>query len=178
MSIKSTSKSTTEATLLPYNDKSRESYNFFSISKYSRMLKLLIPLSYLAYYKVASLLFEDNREKIGPFMVIIAAVSMFGGASFYTKETFFLTRIWQGKSLVISFMIPVVTYLLLLLAKHSGKQYVSKRRIFGIYFVMFIANIACALMSSLGLFLVLMYTHDWGRLAFLVTCNRNHPQED
>lgn len=129
-----------------------------AIVAHSVLPLFLIPLSYLAYYKVASLLFEDNREKIGPFMVIIAAVSMFGGASFYTKETFFLTRIWQGKSLVISFMIPVVTYLLLLLAKHSGKQYVSKRRIFGIYFVMFIANIACALMSSLGLFLVLMYT--------------------
>ncbi len=46
---------------------------------------ILIPVSYLAYYKVGVELFEKDKKKVNVFMLIISAVQIIGGASPYTK---------------------------------------------------------------------------------------------
>ncbi len=41
-------------------------------------------------------------------MIFMALLQMFGYVSMYTSETFFLTRTWQGKSLIANFVLPTL----------------------------------------------------------------------
>lgn len=72
---------------------------------------VLIPLTYILYYQIGRILFQNKKELLPMFMVLIALWQMFGAVSIYTTETFFLTRTWQGKSFAGNFVIPAVFWI-------------------------------------------------------------------
>lgn len=80
---------------------------------------ILIPLTYILYFQVGKALLKRRegakKELLPMFMVLIALWQMFGAASIYTTETFFLTRTWQGKSFAGNFVIPAVLWIFLCL---------------------------------------------------------------
>ena len=75
----------------------------------------------------------------------MAIVNMYFTNSEQTQAVFLLTRIWQGKAVVAGIMIPFLCYLMMLLCQLS----VEKQ----IYYLLFLTDIACCLLSGMGIFL-------------------------
>ena len=72
----------------------------------------LIPLTELVYLETGRRLLNGRdgtgRELLPVFMIFVMLLQMFGSVSIYTSETFFLTRTWQGKSMVANFLFPMM----------------------------------------------------------------------
>ena len=83
------------------------------IVMHSVMPLLLIPLTYLLYFRIGKELFGRKRIMLPVFMILMALFQIFGNVSVYTNETFFLTRTWQGKSVAGNFILPAVFWIFL-----------------------------------------------------------------
>ena len=112
---------------------------------------VLIPLTYLVFYKIGVCLFDKHREKVSVFMVLAACIMVFGAASPYTTETFFLTRTWQGKAVLASMIIPMIFWLMLLMAGKTDDFKNYPFRMGGIFLALAFTNIAGCLTSSVWL---------------------------
>ncbi len=112
---------------------------------------LLMPLSYFIYYEIAKVLFASQRENIPVFMIIMGMFQMFGNVSIYTNETFFMTRTWQGKSVVCSVIIPMM-FLLLLWIFDKKPDY--KEQTAGLWAMLVCLNMATGICSSLAVFIL------------------------
>lgn len=62
-----------------------------------------------------------QRENLPIFMILMALFQIFGNVSIYTSETFFLTRMWQGKAVAGSLVIPALFWMFLWIFG-SGKE--------------------------------------------------------
>lgn len=67
-------------------------------------------LSYIVYRSIGKKLFKGERKSTGFFLFFLALVQTFSYYSVYTQGTFMLIRIWQGKALLASFLLPAVFY--------------------------------------------------------------------
>lgn len=112
---------------------------------------ILMPLSYLVYYEIAKVLLAARKENIPIFMILMGMFQMFGNVSIYTNETFFMTRTWQGKSVVCSIMIPMM-FLLLLWIFEKGQD--EKELTVGFWIMMVCLNMATGICSSLAVFIM------------------------
>lgn len=112
---------------------------------------VLIPLSYLVYYEIARTLFASRKENIPVFMIIMGMLQMFGNVSIYTNETFFLTRTWQGKSVVGSFVIPVL-FLIMLWIFEGEKE--KRERDIGVWCMLVCLHMSAGICSSIAVFLL------------------------
>lgn len=112
---------------------------------------VLIPLSYLVYYEIAKALFQEKKENIPVFMIIMGMFQMFGNVSIYTNETFFLTRTWQGKAVVGSFVIPMLFLLLLWLYNEEKKKDGGNA---GVWIMLVCLNMTAGICSSIAVFLL------------------------
>ena len=137
---------------------------------------VLIPLSYLVYYEIGRILFsretgeEDSlfhRENLPIFMILMGLFQIFGNVSIYTSETFFLTRTWQGKSVVGSLVIPALIWMFLWIYNDTGgkngknagvkpdKRTIKKgREDIGLWIVFICINMTAGICSSIAVFLV------------------------
>ena len=134
---------------------------------------VLIPLTYLTFYKLGKAFWKKEEKKLSVYMVLIAMVQMFGGSSVYTNETFFLTRTWQGKSLLANLILPMALYILFMICKKTerGKR-IPKGSVSGWYILLFLVNMTGALASSLGLLLLLILE---GGFLLLIALRNRHP---
>lgn len=119
-----------------------------------------IPLTYLVFYEIGKHLFRRKEEKIrgglALFMVFIALFQMFGNVSIYTNETFFLTRIWQGKAAAASFVIPVTMWLLLwIFDREEGRRGNRRKKesTAGMWALLALANMTAGVCTSMVVFL-------------------------
>lgn len=109
---------------------------------------VFLPLTYLLYYQIGKRLFEDKKDMLPIFLILMALWQMFGNVSIYTNETFLLTRTWQGKSLTGNLVLPAVFWIFLsLFAK--GKN----RRSTGYWLLLACVNLAAGASSSLAVLL-------------------------
>lgn len=127
-----------------------------TIVSHAIMPLVLIPLTYLIFYEIAKELFTkeifpSRKENIPVFMIIMGMFQLFGNVSIYTNETFFLTRTWQGKSVVGNFVIPM-TFLLILWIYHEKTE--KRNREAGLWFLLVCLNITAGFSSSLAVFLL------------------------
>jgi len=118
---------------------------------------VLILITYLIYYKIASALFDDDEDKVPIFMVLIAGVQLFGASSIYSNEVFFLTRTWQGKSILANIAIPASFAILLYISKSTEKKKNSDHKWMGYMLLMALINIVGGFASGLGILLLLIY---------------------
>lgn len=116
----------------------------------------LIPLTYLIYYQIGSVLFKKKKELLPMFMVLIALWQVFGNISVYTTETFFLTRTWQGKSFAGNVVIPAVLWIFLMLYDNSREA--------GLWILLGALNLAGGASSSLAVLLSCLMTVGFGFL--------------
>ena len=56
---------------------------------------VILPVVYLIYLQIGKVLCREKRL-LPIFMILMALLQMFGYVSLYTKETFLMTRTWQG----------------------------------------------------------------------------------
>lgn len=119
---------------------------------------VLIPLTYLVYYEISKVLFREKRENRPVFMIIMGLFQIFGNVSIYTNETFFLTRTWQGKSVVGSFIIPMLFLMLFWLyeEKETDAARKSAKQNAGLWGMLVCVNMAAGVCSSIAVFLITM----------------------
>ncbi len=113
---------------------------------------LLIPLTYLLYFKIGQKLLKNKKDMLPMFMILIALFQMFGNVSIYTAETFFLTRTWQGKSIAANLILPAVVWIFLCLFDEEEKISDNKRQV-GYWVLLACVNLAAGMSSSLAVLL-------------------------
>ncbi len=87
-------------------------------------------------------IFKSNISDRCIFMCLILLLNIYGCYSVYTAETFFLTRIWQGKATLASVAIPAMFLFCMWLYQKEWK--------FGNYALIALLNISMCLMSGMG----------------------------
>lgn len=128
---------------------------------------VLLLLCYLLYSRIARLLFAENKEGIPYFMTFVALLQLFGNTSFFTAETFLLTRASQGKAVLANLVLPFLFWCLLqmgqeyrmdqkLAKQHKRPNGESDKRKFLLCILMVFTSMAGWLCSSLGTFLCAM----------------------
>jgi len=86
---------------------------------------LFIPYAYFIYYLIARRLLGDKLQEVAIFMFFINLLICFAYGSLYSLSFYFLLRIWQGKAMFISVMLPAIllSSLNIVQEKGRGKQY-------------------------------------------------------
>lgn len=113
----------------------------------------LIPITYFIYFGIGRAILKRERKKLPIFMIFVAIMQVFGNVSIYTNATFFLTRTWQGKSLLANVCIPGVLWLLLNI--FDADSFEGDNR-FGFWMDLFALNIVAAMSSTASVFLIAM----------------------
>ncbi|MCR5272297.1 MAG: hypothetical protein K6E13_04860 [Lachnospiraceae bacterium] len=104
-----------------------------------------VAFAYIVYFYIAKRLFKDDMNKIGFFLFFIALIFEFSGISTRTTGVFFLTRIWQGKALLASILIPLIMEFILAKAREK----ITAKDILWLCPIM----LACCYASSMGILL-------------------------
>lgn len=72
----------------------------------------LVIISFL-YYELGQRFFPEQKDFKCLFVIFLWIINIFGYYSVYGQETFMMTRLWQGKSVVAAIGIPATLMLLL-----------------------------------------------------------------
>jgi hypothetical protein len=103
----------------------------------------LLAMAYGAYWLIAEVLFPKKRENQYLFVILISIFNLFGCTSAYTSATFFLTRIWQGKSIVAGVVIPfLIAVMLMIREQKKGEHWIL---------LIFLLNCGACLLSGMGI---------------------------
>ncbi len=125
----------------------------------------LIPLAYVVYSLLGELFFRKDRKKQGVFLLAMGIIMMSSWYSIYTQGTFLLVRIWQGKAVLASVLLPAVFYLCSrLLVKKEGA---------GDWLVLVCAMTAGFMVSTMGIMLPVLTVAIFGLLFGLLKKNWN-----
>ena len=121
---------------------------------------LLIPVVYCIYYNCARMFFGKDYKRIGAFMLFISLMYLFGNVSIYTRETFMLTRTWQGKSMLANIVFGAIVWLMTAIFKAGEEE--EERQTLGYWIVLFMLSIVAAMCSTAGVFLVALAIAAYG----------------
>lgn len=102
-------------------------------------------MSYLIVYQIGKEWFKDSPHDRGIFLYVTAALNSFFAYSSYNSGSFQMIRIWQGKALLAAALIPMLFYLSMTISMEEKPQYP--------WYFLFLANISCCLLSSMGIML-------------------------
>ncbi|MCR4640883.1 MAG: hypothetical protein K5697_02485 [Lachnospiraceae bacterium] len=123
-----------------------------AIVAHSILPLILIPLAYLVYARIGVRLFEgERRERLPVFLCCLALFTIWGNTTVYTRETFFLTRTWQGKAVLAALMLPLCLLILMHIAEKAQE---GKEKLKGWFVLLLLVNLSGALCSSMALFLM------------------------
>lgn len=110
---------------------------------------VLIPLSYYVIFLTGCQLFPDNRTRALIFTLLINVWRVFGYVSYFTTETFFLLRTWQGKSAAGNIILPFI--ILMFLKMYADvKDSEDTKDTKGLLFLLAITVLASGSSSSLA----------------------------
>lgn len=101
--------------------------------------------AYLVYHQLGKMWFPEKKREQGIFLLFCAVLIWFSGFSVYTAGNFQLVRIWQGKAVLASVILPFLLYLGFEIMLEEQPQY-SK-------FLMLFAAVAACHVSSMGIML-------------------------
>ena len=121
---------------------------------------VLLILSYMAYARLAGLLFDGYHERL-IFLLGVAVITMFFPGGSGTAAAFTLIRIWQGKAVVAGVIIPAILSQVVLIQKHNN---VTNWLILGMM------GCAGSLLSGMGILISLLMIGGYG--IYIVACNR------
>lgn len=116
---------------------------------------VLIPLTYYAYFLVGEKLFYKDRKGIPVFLIFISLLQIYGDLSIFTKEKFFLTRTWQGKSVYANLILTLLLFLVLSLSEYQKnkaekKEFQEANDRYSIWPLLCLTNTAACLMTSMS----------------------------
>lgn len=126
---------------------------------------VLLLVCYCIYGQIAKLLFAGQKEGVPYFMLFLSLLWMFGNTSFYTAETFLMTRTSQGKAVLGNLVLPFLFWCLLRLGQEyrmerqgepegdmSAGRFAGKGKAL-LWSLVLLASVASWLCSTLGTFL-------------------------
>ena len=130
-------------------------------------------ISYLVYWKIGRKLFDKDDRKVGLFLLFLVLIQMFSYYSVYTQGTFLSIRIWQGKALLASFVLPAIFL--------QAKECMETNRMCGAWVTLFLMMTSACLVSGMGIMLApimlglmtLLYAvkdRNWGNIKRAVIC--------
>lgn len=106
---------------------------------------VFVMMAYLVIYQFAELWFEKDADARGIFMILVCVLTWFSGFSVYSSGNFEMVRIWQGKALLASALLPLTIWFCI-------KTVMSKKAEEPWLFLV-LTNISCCLVSSMGIML-------------------------
>lgn len=101
--------------------------------------------AYLVYHQFGKMFFPERKREQGIFLLFCAVLIWFSGFSVYTAGNFQLVRIWQGKAVLASVILPFLMYL--------GFEIMLKEQVGYSRFLMIFASMAACHVSSMGIML-------------------------
>ncbi len=110
---------------------------------------VIIPFSYGVMYLMATGIWRDDEKrdiKIWGFLIAVSFLQIFGAFSTWSVGMRLLVRVWQGKTVLASVVIPLIMTLLLL---DRDSDRLSRR----MWFYIFITLLAGCFLSSMGVIL-------------------------
>lgn len=130
-------------------------------------------ISYMIYGFIGKKLFSGERKSSGFFLLFLTLVQTFSYYSVYTQGTFMLTRIWQGKALLASFLLPAIFYYSRCCMEEGAER--------GEWIRLLVLMLSSCLVSSMGMMLApvmlglmaLLYGipgWEWKRILQAFTC--------
>ena len=120
-----------------------------AIIAHSVLPLILIPLTYLVYYRIGMRLFKGAFRKTAVFLILVSLLQIFGNTSIYTNATFFLMRTWQGKSVLCNFVLLTAVWSLLRLWETGADGEQKGKKQAGWWLLM-----AAAMATTMGAFLL------------------------
>lgn len=117
-----------------------------AIMAHTFLAAVLLILAYAVMFFLAKKWFEGRNEAQEIFVLCVAVINWFSAYSVYNTGMFQMIRLWQGKAVLAAVMIPLMYYLAesLLLSEHKES---------GNWLLLFMANMSCCLISSMGIML-------------------------
>ena len=123
---------------------------------------ILIPLSYYLVYRIGGELFGEDHKAQLIFTLLMNIWRVFGFVSYYTTETFFLLRTWQGKSVAGNLILPFIVWIYLRMYREDISKVGAKAHI-----LLALLILASGSSSSLAVLLSCMMTGLVGLLLYI-----------
>ena len=106
---------------------------------------IFLPAVYMVQYLIAGKWFEGKRRAQGIYLFFIACICSFSAYSVYNSQNFQMVRIWQGKALLTSMLLPFIFYLCHETGLHERDKH--------LWFMLLLADASCCFVSSMGIML-------------------------
>ncbi len=123
----------------------------------------MILICYGVYALIGQVLFAGDWEKTALFLIFLSVLHIWDYTSTHTLGSMLLLRIWQGKAVVASFIIPLLFFLFF--------QILQQRKTGRYPAVLYLVSFAGSLPSGIGIVIVPVLTAIYGIVDFC--CHRN-----
>jgi hypothetical protein len=100
-------------------------------------------LCYALYLLIGKNLFQGDWEKTFVFLIFLSVLHLAGYTSTHTLASMLLLRIWQGKAVCASFMLPLLFYLFYQIMQKEYKR--------GWIALLYVATTGSCLLSGIGI---------------------------
>lgn len=115
-------------------------------------------LCYGVYVLIGMALFGDDWEKIFIFLIFLSVIHLAGYTSTHTLASMLLLRIWQGKAMCASFLLPLLFYLFYrIMQKEYRRAWIA---------LLYVASIGACLLSGIGIVTAPIVLFLYGALDF------------
>lgn len=104
---------------------------------------IFVPLVYMIYGLIGNEIFKKNQKQVYSFLMIMSIINIWGNYSVRTTFSFFLIRIWQGKALLASMILPLIILLVIKAEENNYK--------FNYCLLLFITILAGNLTTTMGI---------------------------
>lgn len=112
------------------------------------MQLVLIPLTYCIYGLIGNRLFRNRKKYLAVFLLFVEILVLFGNYSFYTAETFLMTRTRQGKSALGNIVIPALFLLLFLIGERMAENKKIEKSLWILVFTCIAVSSLCSTMGG------------------------------
>lgn len=106
---------------------------------------VFIPAAYLVQDQIGKKWFSDNKTGRGVYLFTASVLIWFSAYSAYSAGNFQMVRIWQGKAILASVLLPFLFYL--------SWTIVMKKQAEHMWLLYAMANLSACLLSSMGIIL-------------------------
>lgn len=107
---------------------------------------ILVAAAFAVYYLIGMKLFDQDKKKTGYFLVFCTLIQMFSAYTRHPQGMVYLVRIWQGKAVLASVLLPACFYLALRLFQKSAAGWRD-------WLLCLFLMGACCMVSSMGIML-------------------------
>lgn len=119
----------------------------------------MILICYAVYGMIGRILLKNDMEKVFLFLIFLSVIHIWGYTSTHTMASMLLLRIWQGKAIVASFIVPLLFYLMYqILKREKAGGYIAS---------LYAVSFAGSLLSGIGIVLVSVMIAVYGLVDFI-----------